>query len=843
MESEPLKLFHQQAEQLPHKQPLSASPEEHSTSPDDTSGEQNTPASTHEPSDEVNARMLLEMAQITVQSFHSSQEAMHVALEVIGHFLDCQSLFIARFGLNESGETNASGGDNADQPVLKIIETRNTGTPSPVAGSEGALDRTYCATILRTQKPLIVEDVQRYPFYQQLSATREYHIGSYIGVPLIYSDGRIYGTLCSQDPRPRLLADLTEKLKLMQIVARFLISHIEREELTTQLRAAEKAQAELARKEQQARVEADRRVRELEAIFEAIGDGLFVCNLNGRVQMNAAARNFLPLVPETEDLQHIIEKYSEDTFVRDEYGQPFTVDQLPITRVLRGERLIGAKVVNLQQANKSGEKRYLSVSGMPIYDQQGNGGVLLFRDVTERYLLEQQTQETLNALLTLAESLAWLPENALEFFSAAPSNQAPALQLTWQHLRPLISTILRCQDAGIISLEPETAKWQLLTDGEPAHVRGSSWWQEAMSIFGSTSSQGSDTERLRNNEVVIHALRPQAGGDTPMLVAAPMFLGNHLLGVLALIYSQHEAVLTPGEDALAKAVAKLTGLVHERESLLQEQAETRAHALALQEINTRFNEFLSIASHELKGPLTTFQGNIQFAQRTLRTLLSQRVQEGEEVFSALEKIQRYLERAEHQISVQNRLTSDLIDVSRIRAGKLELHMQPCDLGQIAREVVENQRQVAEGRVINLELPAEKIVIFGDEDRLGQVVSNYLTNALKYSSFDKPVEVAVTTDSETARVTVSDQGTGLNPDEQEYIWERFYRVKDVQVLSGSGIGLGLGLHICKTIVEQHSGCVGLHSQPGKGSHFWFTLPLSTDLSFCWRDREGELLKQD
>jgi GAF domain-containing protein len=462
VENKPLKLFYQPAEQLPSRQPLSASPEEHPVLPNGTSGEQ---TSTHEPSEEANSRMLREVAQITAQSFHSSQEAMRVALEVIGHFLDCQSLFIARFGLNESGKTNAICGDSSDQRVLKIMEARNTGTPSPVAGSEGALNRTYCATILRTQKPLIVEDVQRHPFYQRLATTEEYHIGSYIGVPLIYSDGRVYGTLCSQDPRPRPLSDQPEKLELMQIVARFLISHIEREELTTQLRAAEEAQASLARKEQQARAEADRRVRELEAIFEAIGDGLLVCDLNGRLQMNAAARSLLPLVPVPEDLQHIIEKQSEDALVRDEYDQPLAIDQLPITRVLHGEHLIGAKVVNIQWVNELGEKRYLSVSGMPIYDQQTqvNGGVLLFRDVTEHYLLEQHTQETLNALLTLAESLAWLPENAPEFFSAAPSNQAPALQLTWKHLRPLISTILRCQDVGIISIEPETAQWQLLT--------------------------------------------------------------------------------------------------------------------------------------------------------------------------------------------------------------------------------------------------------------------------------------------------------------------------------------------------------------------------------------------
>src|SRR5258708_33823398 len=101
----------------------------------------------------------------------------------------------------------------------------------------------------------------------------------------------------------------------------------------------------------------------------------------------------------------------------------------------------------------------MSVSGMPIDDQQNqvNGGVILFRDVTEHYLLERHTQETLNALLALAESLAWLPENAPEFFSAAPSNQAPALQLTWKRLRPLISPILQCPEVERASLKTDTA--------------------------------------------------------------------------------------------------------------------------------------------------------------------------------------------------------------------------------------------------------------------------------------------------------------------------------------------------------------------------------------------------
>ena len=121
---------------------------------------------------------------------------------------------------------------------------------------------------------------------------------------------------------------------------------------------------------------------------------------------------------------------------------------------------------------------------------------------------------------------------------------------------------------------------------------------------------------------------------------------------------------------------------------------------------------------------------------------------------------------------------------------------------------------------------------GDADRISQVLRNYLTNALKYSSEEKPVRVSVSKDQENARVSVQDEGTGLFPDEQAKIWERFYRVEGSEVLSKAGsanAGLGLGLYICKAIVEQHHGSVGVESTPGVGSTFWFTLPLASSSS--------------
>ncbi|GHO65371.1 hypothetical protein KSC_042630 [Ktedonobacter sp. SOSP1-52] len=830
MEHQPSELFQRPTEQDFSSQTPSAFPGEVSAFTHKGPGRRQDSIGHQEPAEEERAHILHDMAQMTAQSFQSSQEAMRVALEMLGRFLDCQTLFVARVGMHQTDETICEG--HIDAHTLKIMEARNQGTSIPAQGAEGPLKQTYCQTIWRTQRPLIVEDSTCNPYYQQLPTTEEYNIGSYIGVPLLYSDGRVYGTLCSQDPHPRPLTQQPEKLELMQIVARFLISHIEREELMEQLRAAEKTQAELARREQQARLDTDQRVQELEAIFEAMGDGMLVCDSNGLLRMNDAALPLLSVVPSCNNIHDFLDRQSGRTVIWDEDGHPIAPEDIPIMRVLRGERLVGEKTVIIQRENARGERRFLGVSGRPICDLHGhdNGGVLIFRDITERYLLGRRTHETLDALLMLAESLARLPETQPTLSTdVSSSDQASSLRFTCQCLRQLISVVMHCQDVGILSFDPETVTWHLLNEGDSDQVQEAPWWHDVRHAFA--SSQERDTDCLRNNEIVMHELSPQKGLDTPLMVEAPMFLGNRMLGALVLISPQNDDPFMPIDYTLIKTVAKLTGLVYEREHLLLQQAEARAHALALQETNRRFNEFLSIASHELKNPLTGLKGNIQLAQRSLRTLRSQRMQEQEASAALLEKMQRYLERSEQQVHVQSRLASDLLDVSRIRAGTLELHMQPCDIGQVVREVVEDQRQITGGRMIILKQPDEKLLIHGDAERLGQVVNNYVTNAHKYSAFERPIEVTIMTEGPMVRVTVSDQGPGLTPDEQKRIWERFYRAKGINVMSGNGLGLGLGLHICKTIVEQHGGCVGLQSTPGQGSDFCFTLPLSADQAPC------------
>jgi len=165
-------------------------------------------------------------------------------------------------------------------------------------------------------------------------------------------------------------------------------------------------------------------------------------------------------------------------------------------------------------------------------------------------------------------------------------------------------------------------------------------------------------------------------------------------------------------------------------------------------------------------------------------------------------------------------------MSRIQAHKLEPHMERMNLVPVIQEVVQEQSRGAVTRTIVLDLLSEnELPVFADVDRIEQVLTNYISNALKYSSVDKPVAVSLRLKGHEVIVAVRDEGPGLPIGERANVFERFYRVKGIEVKSGSGVGLGLGLYICKTIIELHQGQVGVESEEGKGSTFWFSLPLA------------------
>jgi signal transduction histidine kinase len=191
------------------------------------------------------------------------------------------------------------------------------------------------------------------------------------------------------------------------------------------------------------------------------------------------------------------------------------------------------------------------------------------------------------------------------------------------------------------------------------------------------------------------------------------------------------------------------------------------------------------------------------------------------------KLEVILQQAQRQTEIEIRLVGELLDVSRMEMQKFEVVLQPCDLTALVRQVVANQ-QMASARRIELILPSQPVVpVAADADRIEQVLTNYLTNAFKYSSPDQGVWVQLSVEGIMARVSVRDQGPGLTLEEQQHIWDRFYQTGSSSHYEPHGGGLGLGLHIVRTIIAQHQGQVGVESRPGQGATFWFMLLLADD----------------
>ncbi len=284
-------------------------------------------------------------------------------------------------------------------------------------------------------------------------------------------------------------------------------------------------------------------------------------------------------------------------------------------------------------------------------------------------------------------------------------------------------------------------------------------------------------------------------------------------------------VLLRDESGQPIAILEINRDITERDRIQREREEARANELALRESNRRMDGFLGIVSHELRTPLTTIKGNVQLARFRLRTSLREVPANMDVLKNMLEEVQMMLDRAERQANVQNRMVSDLLDISRLQADKLELRLVPCDLAALVLEMVEDQRSTTQKRTIHLEMPEEAVHVTADPERIGQVLSNFLTNALKYSKEGSPVIVQLKKEENQARVSVQDEGPGLTPEEQEHIWDRFYQVEGIKRQRGSSVGLGLGLHISRAIIEQHQGKIGVESVKGEGSTFWFTLPLA------------------
>lgn len=278
----------------------------------------------------------------------------------------------------------------------------------------------------------------------------------------------------------------------------------------------------------------------------------------------------------------------------------------------------------------------------------------------------------------------------------------------------------------------------------------------------------------------------------------------------------------PFRDRLNHIVGAVQ-LAHDVTALRHAEQEAEARAARLEKANRTVDEFMGIASHELKSPVTIAALNVDVATRRLDRL----TRSARETGADLDPVLTRMRIANAAMVRLRRLVSELLDVSRIREGKLELKPQPCDLVRVVRLAVGEQRQLNPSRMLKLAAPKGPIKAYADPDRVGQVVTNFLTNAIKYAPAELPIEIHVAHDADLVRVAVRDYGPGLPPSEHERVWELYHQADGVVMLSGDGTGMGIGLHVSRMIVELHGGRVGIESASGQGSTFWFVLPLAPD----------------
>jgi PAS domain S-box-containing protein len=235
----------------------------------------------------------------------------------------------------------------------------------------------------------------------------------------------------------------------------------------------------------------------------------------------------------------------------------------------------------------------------------------------------------------------------------------------------------------------------------------------------------------------------------------------------------------------------------------------------IKRLEQRKDDFIKMASHELKTPITSIKGYVQLMMNIYDEVNEEKLQ------SAKPTVRSALQTISKQVTKLTRLVSELLDLTRIESGKLELHKSAFDPGILVEETVQDVRHTTAKHALIIHNDFEGL-IYADRDRVGQVLVNLLTNAIKYSPEPGAIEVHVRGTDEGVSFSVKDHGIGIDKKEHEKIFERFYRVegKNEQTYPGFGIGL----FIAGEIIYRHGGTFKVESEKGQGSVFTFNIPF-------------------
>ena len=222
----------------------------------------------------------------------------------------------------------------------------------------------------------------------------------------------------------------------------------------------------------------------------------------------------------------------------------------------------------------------------------------------------------------------------------------------------------------------------------------------------------------------------------------------------------------------------------------------------------RKNDFINMVSHELKTPLTSMSGYIQ--------LLNSRAKKAGDGFTA-----GIMDKTFNQVKKMTTLINGFLNMNRLESGKIHLDVAAFDIEALLQEVIEESSVVFSTHQIRF-TTCTPTIIHADHNKIGQVITNFISNAVKYAFTSRNIDIACHAKDQQVTISVTDYGNGIQLEDQEKIFERYYRVENSK--AGTIAGFGIGLYLCAEIISRHNGQIGVRSEVGEGSTFWFSLPL-------------------
>lgn len=541
-----------------------------------------------------------------------------------------------------------------------------------------------------------------------------------------------------------------------------------------------------------------RQGKRTEAIIGGMSDGVMLVDEEGRtVFINPAGQRLLG----KSSVGVPIFRHSEVYRLRDAHGRLLDPGELPAAQALSTGRPVHDMTVII---GRDESKVAVSMSATPLQeDGRSTGVIVMFRDITERRALEEQMQAQAERAQILADAGAFFSSNIdPEWVTQAIAERTAEVLGDWAAviLKSGNSKELRVASIYHRDIASLGLAWSYIYR-QPLIVGEGLIGQVVSTNYPSLTTNVRPSLDATNPGSMYHT----APMKLASLLILPLRTRREMIGALVIAANDPDRAMTDDKLPLAEVLAERAALAIENAKLYTEQVEARRK---VEDLSRLKDEFLSIASHELRTPVTSIKGYTQLAKMLIK--------EGD-----LGTSEEYLDIALDQIDRMSRLILELLDVSRIETGRLEIRREPIPWSQFVRDVVHRHHTAVSDRRFHVSVPNLGRVVTGDRDRLEQVLGNLLENAVKYSPEGSDITVAVDDKGDALVTAVCDRGIGIPADELSQVFERFHRGR--QVSSTNYGGLGLGLYITKQIIERHGGTIWVESKEGQGTTFYFSLP--------------------